>query len=388
MIAALGHSEDIDSADAIEQALAQCDETLARRTPQAGLLFAGIDHDHQALLDAVTARHPGIQLIGGTTHGEFSNNGFSEDSVVLMLFHSDRVRFGVGVGEGVRADPEGAARQAVARAKEGLDAPVRLCLAVPEGLMIEPSRLVAALGEAVGADVPVCGGLACDQLRFEETYQFCNDRALTDAVPVLLLAGPLHVSLGVCSGWEPMGTEHRVTDSDGPWVHRIDDYSAEELWTRYFGSTRLDGVRQAMAVYPEPEGTASERDDFYLSVPLNFNPDGSMFFQPAIPKGTRIRFADADREQVLTGTEASTVQALEGFPGDTPGAVLIFSCASRSTHLGTKVGREHRLVEERFGAGVPMIGFYTYGELCPLPHSPMSRVHAYTFVTVLIGEDP
>jgi len=386
MIAALGHSEDIDSADAIEEALAQCDETLAGRTPQAGLLFAGIDHDHQALLDAVTARHPGVRLIGGTTHGEFSNNGFSEDSVVLMLFQSDWVRFGVGVGEGVRADPEGAARRAVARAKEELDAPVRLCLAVPEGIGIQSNAVAAALGAALGEGVPVCGGLAGDQLRIEQTFQYGNDRVYTDAVPVLLMAGPLHLSTGVCSGWEPLGSKHRVSRTNGSLVERIDDWTARDLWVRYFGTAKLTGARQVVAVFPDDSG--EDQEDFYLSVPFDIQPDGSMFFTPHVPTGARIRFADADRAQVLAGTEASTAQARDGYPGPAPEAALVFSCAGRHGHLGTQVTREHEILTACFGPTLPVIGFYTYGELCPLPNDPAPRAHGCTFVTVLIGEAP
>ncbi len=386
MITALGYSEDIDSADAIDKVLAQCDETLAGRTPQAGLLYAGIDHDHQTLLDAVTKRFPGIQVIGGTTHGELSTKGFAEDSVVLMLFHSDRGRFAAGVGEGVRADPEGAARRAVAMAREGLDASVRPCLAVSEGPNVESDLLVRALGEAAGTGVPVCGSMAGDQLQIKQTYQFCNGRVYSDVVTVMLFAGPLHVATGVSSGWAPMGTEHRVAATEGPFVRRIDDWTARDLWVRYFGTTELSGARQVVAVYPEPEGTAPEHDDFYLSVPFGFKLDGSMFVTPTIPPGARIRFADADRAQVLTGTEVSTARALEAYPGEVPGAVLIFSCAGRHGHTGTQVDREHRLVEERFGPDMPVIGFYTYGEFCPRPHAQTPRAHGCTFVTVLIGE--
>ena len=99
MTVATGHSHDPDSADAIAAALDACADALGEKTPQAGLLFCGIDHDFQALLDGVEARHPGLQLIGCTTHGELSPEGFAEDSVALMLLQSDRVQFRAGVAE-------------------------------------------------------------------------------------------------------------------------------------------------------------------------------------------------------------------------------------------------------------------------------------------------
>jgi hypothetical protein len=382
MIVATGHSEDLDSADAIEEALDRCAETLGGQTPQAGLLFAGIDHDHQALLDGVEARYPGVQLIGGTGHGELSSEGFAEDSVALMLFHSDRVEFGAGVGEGVRSDPEGAARRATAGAKEGLTQPVRLGLTTPEGLGIDVKAVTDTIHAEVGSDAPVCGGMAGDQVRFEKTYQFCNGKVYSDAVPVLLFAGPLRVATGVASGWVPMGEDHRLTRTEGQTILEIDGESAREVWNRYFGSFELRGSRNQLVLYPD----GAESREFYLCAPSHFQEDGSMVMLNPVIEGARIRFADATREQVLDAAGTSAESARAGYTG-TPDAALAFSCAGRHAWLGTHVDREIGLLQEHVGAEVPTIGFYTYGEICPLPGSPTPYTHGATFVTVLIGED-
>jgi hypothetical protein len=384
MIATIGHSEDPDSADAINEALDQCTATLSGKTPQAGLLYAGIDHDHQALLDGVEARYPGLQLIGGTTHGELSSEGFAEDSVVLMLFHSDRVEFGAGVGEGVRADPEGAARRAAVRAKDGLTQPVRLGLTVPEGLGLDMRAVTDTLTSELGAAASVCGGLAGDQVRFEQTYQFCNGRLYSDAVPVLLLAGPIRVATGVASGWVPMGEEHRLTQTEGQMIIEIDGEPVRDVWDRYFGSFEIRGSRNQFAIYPDgAEGDALR--EFYLCAPSHFQEDGSLVTLNPVIEGARIRFADATRDQVLAAAGTSAASARASYVG-TPDAALVFSCAGRHAWLGTQVGREIGLLQKHVGAKVPTIGFYTYGEICPLPGSPTPYTHGTTFVTVLIGE--
>ncbi|MDX1547573.1 MAG: FIST N-terminal domain-containing protein [Rhodothermales bacterium] len=385
MIVALGHSEDLDSADAIDEALDRCAETLSEKTPQAGLLFAGIDHDHQALLDGVEARYPGLQLIGGTTHGELSSEGFAEDSVALMLFHSERVAFRAGVGEGVRADPEGAARRAVATAKEGLTQPVRLGLTVPEGLGLDMKVVTDTLHAAIGPDASVCGGLAGDQIRFEQTYQFCNGRVYSDAVPVLLFTGPLRVATGVASGWVPMGEAHRLTKTEGQTIIEIDGEPAREVWDRYFGSFAIRGSRNQFAIYPDgAEGNTSR--EFYLCAPSHFQEDGSLVMLNPVIQDARLRFTDATREQVLEGAGTSAAAARAGYEG-TPDAALVFSCAGRHAWLGTQIGRELGLLQEHIGTAVPAVGFYTYGEICPLPGAPTPYTHGTTFVTVLIGEE-
>ncbi|PAP75448.1 FIST signal transduction protein [Rubrivirga marina] len=393
MTVATGHSHDLDSADAIEEVLDQCADALGGRAAHAGLLYAGVDHDHQTLLDGIEARYPGLQLIGCTTHGEISSSGFAEDSVALMLLHSDRVQFRAGVGENTRTNPE-AARQAVAQALDGLAEPVKLCIALPEGIggvdadapCTIPLGMVDALGAALGPGVPVCGGLAADQMRFEETVQFCNGRVYTDALPVLLAAGPLHVATGLASGWEPLGEAHRLTDVDGLTVRAIDGESPRDVWRRYFGVDAHTGAPNFFAVYPGEEGAAGG-EAFYLSSPSRFQDDGSMVTMTPVTPGARLRFTSATRDQLLDGAAASAERARAAYPGAAPEAALVFSCASRPALLGTRVRNEAERLQEEVGGALPAVGFYTYGEICPLPSTPAPVHHVSTFVTVLIGED-
>jgi len=391
MLAAVGHSYDLDSSDAIEEALDACLETLGDLTPQAGLLFAGIDHDHQALLDGIEARYPGVQLIGCTTHGELSSEGFSEDSVALMLLHSEKVQFRAGVGEEIRTDPA-AARRAASIALEGLEAPVRLCIALAEGVGdvdspgTIPLGLLDSLGEALGPDVPVCGGLAADQVRFSGTYQFCNGRVYSGAIPILLLAGPLRVATGVASGWQPIGAELRLTAVDGLLVGGINGEPPRDVWRRYFGTDNHPGAPNFFAVYPE-EDEWRESDEFYLCCPAHFQDDGSMVTMTPATPGARIRFTSATRDQLLDGARSSAANAQASFSGSEAAAALVFSCASRHALLGTRVGEETRLLQEQVGAALPVAGFYTMGEICSPAGSATPVHHVSTFVTVLIGEE-
>ena len=385
MTVATGHSHDLDSPDAITEALDACAEALGGKVPQAGLLYAGIDHDFQALLDGVEARYPGLQLVGCTTHGELSSEGFAEDSVALMLLHSDRVEFGAGVGEGAHADPEGAAHRAVAAAREGLSGPVRLGITAPESLNVDIRAITDALHDALGPEAPVCGGMAGDQVRFERTYQFCNGRVYSDAVPVLLMAGPLRVATGVASGWTPMGDEFRMTKTHGQSIVELDGTPIRDVWEQYCGSFHARGSRNQFAVYPDgAEGEASR--EFYLCAPSHFDDEGRLVMLNPVIEGARIRFADVARDQMLNAAGTSAGAARTGFEG-TPDAALVFSCAGRHISLGTQVVREHGLLQEHVGAEVPSVGFYTYGEICPLPGSPTPYTHGTTFVTVLIGEE-
>jgi hypothetical protein len=273
-------------------------------------------------------------------------------------------------------------------AEDGLTRPVRLCITVPEGLGIDTVAVLDTLTSELGTAVAVCGGLASDQGRFTRTYQFCNGRIYANAVPILLFAGPLRVAIGVASGWMPMGEEHRLTKAEGHVIGEIDGALPQDIWMRYFGSVDLLGAgRNAFAVYPDA-GKEGDAQEFYICAPSHFQEDGSMVtLNPAL-EGARMRFVDASRDQVLAGAGTSVELARTDYGGDTPDAALVFSCAGRHLMLGTRVGREVGQLQQQIGTNVPAIGFYTNGEICPLPGSQTPFMHAGTFVTVLLGERP
>ncbi|NND71218.1 MAG: hypothetical protein HKN43_06540 [Rhodothermales bacterium] len=391
----IGHSEDIDSASAIEEALAICKESLEGLVPQAGILYTAMDHDFQLILDKIMAEYPHLELIGCTTDGELSSaTGFAEDSIVLILIQSDNVHFRAGIGDGVVENPAKAAKEAVAMARENLDAPIKLCITNPAGIGTYSPAVLEAIHESVGPNVPICGGLAGDQSRMETTYQFYKGTVYTNAVPVILFAGPLNVSVGVRSGWTPVGSAHRVTHAEGNIVYTIDDKPAKDLWVKYFGDVENFNALLAhgISVFPyEGQGetsndaTAAIRDS-YFSAPSSFRDDGSIGVLTPIPSDVVVRFSDATRDDIVDSTASSITQAMTAYPGERPDAALIFSCAGRRILLGTRVTEEARLLRDNIGEGIPFAGFYTYGEFCPLQSSMIPQAHGGTFVTVLLGE--
>ena len=55
-------SDDIDSKDAIEEILADCDRQLRGMIPAAGLLFPGTEFEHKVVLNSITQHFQDIQL--------------------------------------------------------------------------------------------------------------------------------------------------------------------------------------------------------------------------------------------------------------------------------------------------------------------------------------
>ena len=384
LVAASGHSEEIDTLEAFAEVREQCEAALEGKPPQAGILFAAIDFEHQELLDAINDAWPGIELIGCTTDGELSSClGFREDSISLLLLASDTIDFTSGLGRAVSQGAEAACSRAVAEARAKTTLEPSVCIATPESLTRSGQQIVEALAKALGDNVTLCGGAAGDQMRLVRTLQFFGREVVSDGVPILLLSGPLVYSMGVAHGWKPVGKPGVITRSDGCVVYEIDGAPAIDFYRSFLGDQFKPRLQLPLVIVNddgEPEYLRETPGDFDEHT-------GAITYLVDLPEGARVQLSITDRAAILDGCAESIRRALQGFP-DTkkPEAALIFSCAARRHLLGTKTGEEFRILKESIGDEVPFAGFYTYGEIGPQQTDRTKPVmHDSTFIILLLG---
>jgi hypothetical protein len=383
--AVVGHSEEPDADAAVEEILQQCRARLEGAVPSAGLLFAAIDFDHQALLCAITGAFPGMPLIGCTTDGEISSElGFREDSATLMLFTSDTVDITAGVGRGLSGDVAEACRAAVEAARAKTDKPPRLCIATPEGMTAEGHSVTAMLQHAIGHDIPLFGALAGDQWRLKGTKQFYGTEVLTDSIPLLLLCGEFQFSYGVATGWRQVGAVGQVTRATGATVHEIDGNPAIDFYRKYLGPGTKPTAEVPLAILNARDASEYLRASWGVVDETT----GAVTFLATVPEGARVRLTLADRDEILTGCGESLAIAKSNLAaGAQPAAALFFSCAARKILLGTRTQEELRLIRDTLGDAVPICGFYGYGEISPNMGDPSgTKYHNESFVTLLIAD--
>ncbi|MBC1220634.1 FIST C-terminal domain-containing protein [Nostoc sp. UCD121] len=377
---AVGHSNDPDSLSAIEEVLQQCVSSLGGDIPKAGILFSAIDFEHALILQQIHQAFPGIELIGGTTDGEISSVlEFQQDSITLMLFCSDEVEINAGIGRKVSGDPIAVTKQAVQQAKAKTTETPRLCLTHPESLTISGVSILDGLKLALGQNVPIFGGLAGDQSRYQNTYQFFQTEVLSDSVPILLFSGTILFSHGVASGWHPIGQISQVTKVDKNILYEIDGKPALDFYHHYLGLLP-PSIEYPLAVFDQ------NRDNFYIRAPIAYNQkSGSITFFADIPDRAVIQIAEACYEDILAASKASFMNALNNYPGAEPSAVLFFSCVARRQILGTRTQEEYQNTKLCLTYHLPGCGFYSYGEIAPINGMSQTQFHNETFVTLILG---
>jgi hypothetical protein len=378
----VGHSSDPDSQAAIDEVLERCLIDLQGSCPKAGILLAAVDFEHFLILECIQKRFPGLELIGGTTDGELSSVlGFQEDSLTLMLFSSDTIEIRAGVGRSVSQDELAAARQAFEQAGGASLTDIRLCITIPDGFPNNGSAIVDSLKQVLGLSLPIVGGTAGDQWRFQQTYQFYQSEVLSDAVPILLFSGPLLLSHGVASGWQPISRKAKVTKVDRATVYEIDHQPAVDFYGFYLKGFSISG-EYPLAVFED------ESESFYLRASNQSDPEsGSILFMGDIPENATVQITHASCDEIIAAAQTSIQNALSSYPGKRPAATFLFSCAARRWLLSSRTREEYETGKQLLDPQVPVIGFYTYGEIAPLYPGGETQYHQETLVTLLIGEE-
>jgi len=378
----LGQSENFDTLAAIESVIDQCRSQMADLQPQAGIVFASVNFDHRLMLDRILEIFPGLDLIGCTTAGEFSSSfGFSDDSISLMVFYSNEVQIGIGVGRAVSENPAEALPAAVKEASDKLSQPASICLAFPDWHSQSFDSLVKGLNLALGYDCPIFGGVA-GTLWNEDLVplQFYRDEVLADAMPIILFAGSLEYSFSIANSWKPVGKQAKITSAEGRRVKRIDDFNAVDFYRHYLGDHSTPPQEFLLAVYDENSARS------YLRGPMEYHPDASITFFESIPVGATVQLTEAIREDMIEDTQYTSRQVVQALPELKPAFAMAFSCGFRKNLLGTRVGQEFQILKDNLPRNLPLIGFYSFGEIAPIIKGQESLFHGATLVTLLVGQ--
>jgi hypothetical protein len=381
---AVGHSDDVDSADAIAAVLEQCRAGLDGLSPQAGILFAAWDSFDRSIIEAVREAFPGVAIVGATSAAEVSSvNGYQEDSITLSLFASDEVDITAGLGGGLADDVDAACRAAVTQALEATAKDPKLCIVLTEGLARDPQLVLEGMGKSLPPDVVVVGG-ASAQRDFSSTapgYQFRGEEIVQNGIAVLLFSGPLAFSTAIGTGWRTLGAKGTVTRSDPGALREIDGRPALEFLARY-----LDATGPAAFGNPLSVVEAGGKESYLRAIQGSDPSTGSVLLTGEVPVGSTVQLTTADTDEILAGTKDALARATADFPaGATPEAALIFSCAIRQYLLGTRTRVEAEMARSEYGVSIPIAGLYCYGEIGPIKGAETSRFLQETFVTLLLG---
>lgn len=285
------------------------------RPPSACWLFCSPKQGIKDLLAGIQEAISTDFLVGCTTDGEISSEGFSTGSAVLGGITTDEVVFHLASVSGISQDSEAAGRE-LGRL---LPSTVRYVQIFSDGLTGNGCAMLRGLSSVLGNAVPVCGGTAGDAGRFQETFQFIGADLLTDSVVGIGFSGDFSLGTGVRSGWSPIGIAKKVTRAEGNVVRELNGQPALEVYERFLGK-HADKLPSVGVEYPLGLTHLQEhpRDDPFLVLRATISvnrEEGSITFAGEVPEGSMVRLTCGDHASILEATEKAARLALQGLDG-------------------------------------------------------------------------
>ena len=379
---AIGHSADIDLQRAIDEVVAQACEELADTPATCGMLFVANDLDLEKVLTGLREAFPEVSIVGCCSAGEASSKlGFEDDSILLILFASRDLVSATAIGRAPQDDPKRAAREAHAQIRKQLgDTPPRLCFMFCEAMRTDPDLVLRELSNLFGGALPIVGGMAATYPPSDDTHVIYENEILRDAVVLLVLGGELDIAIATETSWRPIGTSGRITSARGRTVYRINDLPALDFYRAMLGSDAPTFIGAPLAVI-EKEG------DIAVRSPIRVDEEArSIQTNAAIPEGERVQLTFATYDDVFRGADQVAERTLAQFPEGREPALLFFcSCGVRRMFLALDVRSECDQLRDKVGAGVPVAGFYGFGEIGGATTKSPSRYHNQAIVSVALG---
>ena len=338
------------------QAMAQLARQLGPGPFAAVILFVSPLADRAALEAALPMAFPDCQVLGCTTAGEISPQGYAEGEIVAIglpsaLFAVDVT--GVDLATIGRQDLIGGlirSRASLARRHPAWEG--EFAFLMVDGLSIREDELTTALAPGLGP-VPLFGGSAGDGTRFGETFVLQDGRFRRGWAVLMMVRTRCDVRVFSVNHLVPTERRMVVTGADPARrvVHKINAEPAAQEYARLLGKDPAQLTAFTFAAHPVVVRIGGSH---HVRAIQRLAPNGDLVFFSAIGEGLVLTLAEPQDmalhlEQALSGLGAT----------GKPAAILACDCILR---------RLEAQENQQFGAvsavlrdhGV--VGFSTYGE--------------------------
>lgn len=361
-------------------------DDLRALQPDLVLIFAALGHlQSPDAFDVLRQAFPAALLAGCSTAGEITNQGMSDNTLVVTAVKFDRTRVKAATGRVTAMDQSDAIG---AKLGAELAAPdLRAVLVFGKGVGINGSALISGLIDKVGVSVPVSGGLAGDGGAFTGTLTVTPDGMDADGVVAIGLYGDdLRVSHGSFGGWQPFGPPRKVTKSEGNILYRLDDQPALDLYKEYLGEYAKDLPASGL-LFPFEMLDADHRSIGLIRTILGVDEQaGSLILAGDIDGEGYLRLMHANNEGLIDGAETAARLARDGLGSPNGGLGILVSCVGRKLVMGDAVDEEVEVVSQVLGRQLPLTGFYSYGEIAPFSTTTECKLHNQTMTVTFIAE--
>ncbi|TGD45086.1 GfdT protein [Pseudotabrizicola sediminis] len=321
------------------------------------VLFVSPEADLAQLCTDLGQHFPPGLVIGCTTAGEISRQGYTEGGIVAVGFPA--ANFSTEcllVPDLARISPQDLIGQLI-RARTGLqrDQPGwdhEFAFMMVDGLSTAEDDLAAAVASGLGP-VPLFGGSAADGLRFGQTHVIWQGQALTNAAIVMLVRSRCRARVFNLDHLVPTDRRMVVTQADPARrvVRQINAEPAAQEYARLLGKDPAQLTTFTFAAHPVVVRVGGRH---HVRAIQKMEENGDLVFFSAIDEGLVLTLAEP--QDMVAHLDQELGRLSDQGP---PAAILACDCILRRMEALEKQlsGAISGVLRDRH-----VVGFSTYGE--------------------------
>jgi hypothetical protein len=358
--AAVGIGRALDGREAGLQAAHQALNQMGVATPGVGFLFGSNHFQAADVLSGALSLLGDAPLIGFGSPAGLTKAGQHPHSVVMALLGGDFQAEAHWFSGYAQSSRETADRLGQIAAAAGHNPTV---VFFGDGFSGDAEQFCGAFEPD---SLTLVGGLSSGDLHTGNTYQLAGNQSGTASLAAAVLHGNLRIGVGYGHGWNPVGSQFRVTRSRGFWLRTLNGRPASEIYADLFGHPAKDWafppLNYLVRLYPLG---VEQGEELATRAPIRVEADGSFRMNAPIQEGVDAYLLVGSRAACERAAAEAAQKALLALGNLKPAFVLILVDIAWQMLLGSDAGAEVTAVREILGPEVPIAGGYTVGQIVP-----------------------
>jgi len=354
-----GSSDKSDAYDAVCEATHHWDESLS---PDILFVFHSSRQNPHTVATTLSKRFPNTMIVGCTTAGEWISGQHKNNALVLSGLITPAIRWGMSIIEDLNDLPANSTKTACDALLQQLNInhnelnpKKHFCLSFFDGLSMREEPIIAAMAKQLG-DIPLFGGSAGDDLKFDHTFVIANGKAYQNAALFILAESNIPFHAIKHQHYTPGDMDVVITKADVEkrLVYRLDGMPAAERYAQLLG---LEVEALTPQIFSDNPLTYPYGDDCYMRALRQVCDDNSLEFGCAIEEGMVLNLCEhqdmvAEYDKLMANISRQIGKA---------DLLLICNCIYRALE-GSGTNANQLLADKTMATSDHMIGFDTYGE--------------------------
>jgi hypothetical protein len=364
------------------QATHQALNRLGAAAPNFGIVISSNQYQPREVAAGVSSLTGDMPLIGFSAPAGLSGEGIHPNAVVVALLSGDlraEVHWLPGYSQSGR---ETANRLLQLTSSEQQN---NSLLFFADGFNGDAEQLCNTL---TGRSLPIVGGLSSGDLTTGSTYQIAGTQAGTGGLTAAILRGNLRIGIGHAHGWDPVGSQFRITRSRGFWIRTLNGRPASESYAQVFGYPAREWAFPPLSYLARlyPLGV-EQGEQLIVRAPLRVEADGSFRMNATVRDGADAYLLVGSRAACQVAAQKAAREALLQLDDAKPAFALVLVDIAWQMLLKSSPGAEIAAVQEILGPDVPIAGGYTLGQIVPSERMSAPRFLNQHMVVMVFAED-